>query len=234
MEYVIVIIVSIVLLSILALVYDFKISKIKKLKELGFSKKLNEITNKLPENKVVCEEILKQLHNENNVKVVENQDKNAKASLYIVVTNTISIANIKESCSRIQTIAHECIHSIQNKKILMFNFIYSNIYILYFTIICILTIFNKVSNHMLQIFILTLLSFIYYKVRSYLEIDAMTEAPYVAKEYMENSNLLKKEEIDEIMNCYKTINNIGIKMVNLQFFANCILKIIIYSVICLI
>ena len=95
-----------------------KISKIKKLKELGFSKKLNEITNKLPENKVVCEEILKQLHNENNVKVVENQDKNAKASLYIVVTNTISIANIKESCSRIQTIAHECIHSIQNKKIL--------------------------------------------------------------------------------------------------------------------
>ena len=87
---------------------------------------------------------------------------------------------------------------------------------------------------MLQIFILTLLSFIYYKVRSYLEIDAMTEAPYVAKEYMENSNLLKKEEIDEIMNCYKTINNIGIKMVNLQFFANCILKIIIYSVICLI
>ena len=45
---------------------------------------------------------------------------------------------------------------------------------------------------------------------------------------------LKKEEIDEIMNCYKTINNIGIKMVNLQFFANCILKIIIYSVICLI
>lgn len=234
MEYVIVIIVSIVLLSILALVYDFKISKIKKLKELGFSKKLNEITNKLPENKVVCEEILKQLHNENNVKVVENQDKNAKASLYIVVTNTISIANIKESCSRIQTIAHECIHSIQNKKILMFNFIYSNIYILYFTIICILTIFNKVSNRMLQIFILTLLSFIYYKVRSYLEIDAMTEAPYVAKEYMENSNLLKKEEIDEIMNCYKTINNIGIKMVNLQFFANCILKIIIYSVICLI
>ena len=234
MEYVIVIIVSIVLLSILALVYDFKISKIKKLKELGFSKKLNEITNKLPENKVVCEEILKQLHNENNVKVVENQDKNAKASLYIVVTNTISIANIKESCSRIQTIAHECIHSIQNKKILMFNFIYSNIYILYFTIICILTIFNKVSNPMLQIFILTLLSFIYYKVRSYLEIDAMTDAPYVAQEYMENSNLLKKEEIDEIMNCYKTINNIGIKMVNLQFFANCILKIIIYSVICLI
>ena len=84
MEYVIVIIVSIVLLSILALVYDFKISKIKKLKELGFSKKLNEITNKLPENKVVCEEILKQLHNENNVKVVEIKTK-MQRQVYILL-----------------------------------------------------------------------------------------------------------------------------------------------------
>jgi hypothetical protein len=177
---------------------------------------------------------LKILHNDQKVKVVENQDKNAKASLYIVATNTISIANIKDSCTRIQTIAHECIHSIQNKKILLFNFIYSNIYIMYFITICVLTFFNKIQNQMLQVYILTLLSFIYYKVRSFLETDAMTRAPYLANEYMIKSTNLEKDEIEKIMNSYSKINNIGIKMVNLQFFAKCIAKIIIYCCICLI
>lgn len=231
MEYIIIIIISLLVLVFLALVYEVKISKIKQLKELGFSKELNEITNKLPENKVVCEEILKQLHNDEKVKVVENEDKNAKASLYIVATNTISIANIKESCTRIQTIAHECIHSIQNKRILMFNFIYSNIYLIYFVVISILTLLNKIQNPMLQVYILTLLSFVYYKVRSFLETDAMTRAPYVAKEYMENSKVMERKEINKIMESYKIINDIGIKMVNLQLFASCILKIIIFSVI---
>lgn len=231
MEYIIIIIISLLVLVFLALVYEVKISKIKQLKELGFSKELNEITNKLPENKVVCEEILKQLHNDEKVKVVENEDKNAKASLYIVATNTISIANIKESCTRIQTIAHECIHSIQNKRILMFNFIYSNIYLIYFVVISILTLLNKIQNPMLQVYILTLLSFVYYKVRSFLETDAMTRAPYVAREYMENSKVMERKEINKIMESYKIINDIGIKMVNLQLFASCILKIIIFSVI---
>lgn len=233
MEYIAIIIISVISLVILAVIYDFKLSKIKKLKELGFSKELNEITNKLPENKIVCEEILKQLNNSGKVKVIEDENKNAKASLYIVATNTISIANIKDSCTRIQTIAHECIHSIQNKKILMFNFIYSNIYILYFTIILILTLLNKIPNPMLHVYILTLLSFIYYKIRSFLETDAMTRAPYVAKEYMENSKLMEKEEVNKIMENYKIINDIGIKIVNLQLFANCIAKVIIYCVICL-
>ena len=234
MEYLVIIIISVICLICLAIIYDFRISNIKKIKSLGFSKELNEITNKLPENKVVCEEILKILHNNQKVKVVENQDKNAKASLYIVATNTISIANIKDSCTRIQTIAHECIHSIQNKKILLFNFIYSNIYIMYFGMICVLTFFNKIQNQMLQVYILTLLSFIYYKVRSFLETDAMTRAPYLANEYMIKSMRLKKDEIEKIMNTYIEINNIGIKMVNLQFLAKCIVKIVIYCCICLI
>ena len=234
MEYIVIIVISLICLICLAIIYDLRISNIKKIKSLGFSKELNEITNKLPENKVVCEEILKMLKNDKKVKVIEDKDKNAKASLYIVATNTISIANIKNSCTRIQTIAHECIHSIQNKRILMFNFIYSNIYIIYFMAICVLTFFNKIQNPMLQVYVLTLLSFIYYKVRSFLEIDAMTKAPYLANEYMIKSEILEKEEIGKIMNSYKKINSIGIKMVNLQFFAKCIAKIIIYCVICLI
>ena len=204
MEYVCIIIISIISIIVLALVYQIKIKEIKKIKEIGFSKELNNITDKLPENKIVCEQILKQLNNDKNVKVVS--DGSAKASLYIVATNTISIANIKDTFTRIQTIAHECIHSTQNRSILMFNFIYSNFYLLYFVCICLLTLFNKTANPMLQVFILTMLSFIYYKLRSYLETDAMTRAPYVAKEYIEKSNVIKKEELDLVMKNYNIIN----------------------------
>lgn len=234
MEYLIIICVSIVSLIILAIIYDVRINTIKKIKEIAFSKELDEITNKLPENEVVCEEILKQIGNFGKVKISPNENKNAKASLYIVATNTISIANIKGTCTRIQTIAHECIHSIQSKKLLMFNFIFSNIYILYFLVICILTFFNKIQNPMIQIYILTLLSFIYYKVRSFLETDAMTKAPFVAENYMENSNFLEKDEITKIMDSYKIINDLGIKITNFELFAKCIFKIIIYAVICFI
>ena len=219
MEYLIIIGFSIVCLIILAIIYDVKINTIKKIKELGFSKELNEITNKLPENTVVCEEILKLIGNFGKVKVIQDENKNAKASLYIVATNTISIANVKGTCTRIQTIAHECVHSIQNKKLLMFNFIFSNIYILYFLVICILTFFNKIQYPMIQIYILTLFSFIYYKVRSFLETDAMTKAPFIAKEYMENSKILTENEIKEITDTYKIINDLGIKIANLELFA---------------
>ena len=234
MEYLIIIGFSIVCLIILAIIYDVKINTIKKIKELGFSKELNEITNKLPENTVVCKEILKQIEKFGKVKVIQDENKNAKASLYIVATNTISIANVKGTCTRIQTIAHECVHSIQNKKLLMFNFIFSNIYIFYFLAICLFTFFNKIQYPMIQIYILTLLSFIYYKVRSFLETDAMTKAPFIAKEYMENTKILEENEIIKIMDSYKTINNLGIKIANLELFAKCILKIIIYSIICFI
>ena len=234
MEYLIIIGFSIICLIILAIIYDVKINTIKKIKELGFSKELNEITNKLPENTIICEEILKQIGNFGKVKVIQDENKNAKASLYIVATNTISIANVKGTCTRIQTIAHECVHSIQNKKLLMFNFIFSNIYILYFLVICILTFFNKIQYPMIQIYILTLFSFIYYKVRSFLETDAMTKAPFIAKEYMENSKILTENEIKEITDTYKIINDLGIKIANLELFAKCILKIIIYSIICFI
>ena len=132
MEYIIIIIISIIWLIILALVYQIKVSDIKKIKEIGFSEELNKITDKLPENEIVCKQILKQLNSDNNVKIVSND--NAKASLYIVATNTISIAKIKDSFTRIQTIAHECIHSVQNKKIMIFNFIYSNFYFDYYGI----------------------------------------------------------------------------------------------------
>ena len=73
------------------------------------------------------------------------------------LTNKILVGNTHGSFTRIQTIAHECLHSIQDRKILIFNFIYSNIYFLYWIIICGLVIFKKLSNEMIYANILLIL-----------------------------------------------------------------------------
>lgn len=234
MEYLYIIIICVISILVLGYIYDFNLTKIKKIKELGFSQDLNQITNKLPDNTIICEDILKQIDNFGKVKVTQEKNDNAKASFYIAITNTISIANINKTCTRVQTIAHECIHSIQNRKMLLFNFAFSNIYIIYFAIISILALFNKINNPFIHLFILTLFGFIYYKIRGFLETDAMTKAPFIAKKYMEDGKILSEEEINKIMDCYNIINNIGIKLANFNLYVKCIFKIIIFCIICIV
>lgn len=233
MEYIVVILTNVFLIFILKFAFQVKIKNLKKIKEIGYDKSLNEITDKLPDNKAVCQEILQQLGN-NSVLIEESDDKNNKLTYYSVMTNHIIIANIKDTFTRIQTIAHECIHSIQNRRTLLFNFIFSNIYLLYFLIICILTIFKVIKYPMFQIIILILLSAIYYAVRSYLETDAMTKAPYVAKQYMEENKRLSKEEIEIVMKNYEALNEMGIPMTNFQLMLSVIVKVMIYCVIVII
>ena len=137
MEYFVMIFICIITLIVLKFAWNIKIKDVKTLKDIGYDPKLNEITNKLPENKEVCKSILKMLNNDD---VTIKEGENNQASLYIVISNSIIIANIKNTFTRIQTIAHECLHSVQNRKTLLFNFIISNLYIIYFIAICILTI----------------------------------------------------------------------------------------------
>lgn len=232
MELIVVLIILIVVLIIGAIIFELNF---KKLKEAGNNPKCDEIISKFPNNKKVCESILEKLDNK-NVKIVENNDKTS--SLYIAISNTIFIANITKTYTRIQTIAHECLHSVQNRKLLIFNFIYSNVYILYFAISLILTIFNVFKNYELNIIILSVLSFLYYLVRAYLETDAMTRAEFLAKEYLyeynEKNMVCTKEEVEEVVNEYKRINKIGIPATNFILFANCILKITIYTIVAII
>jgi len=201
----------------------------RELKELETNEKLGQISNKFPENIEICKKILKKLKNE-NIEIEEN--KESKTSLYIAITNKIIIGNLKDSYVRIQTIAHECVHSIQNRNVLLFNFFFSNVYLIYFSIVIILTIFSVFNNYFLQLIIILILSFIYFMVRSYLETEAMTESEFVAKEYIKESNVSTDEEKEELINGYKKINKVGIIAYNYILFANCMLKLIIYCLIC--
>lgn len=225
MEFVILIVFLIIICLIIRYVFDVNL---KKLKQLAENKELDEIVEKYPENADICKEYLKKLNNE-EVKIEE--DKNSNSTLYLVMSNKIFIANLKNNYTRLQTIAHECLHSIQSKKMLWFNFIFSNVYILYFLVICIIAIFKILPSKMLFLSVFLILGMIYYAVRIYLENDAMTKARFLAKEYMQEKDISSQEEINKVIQKYDEINDVGIKATNYQFFQNIVIKTIILLII---
>ena len=141
---------------------------------------------------------------------------------------------MRDSFTRIQTIAHECLHSVQDRRILLFNFIYSCFYIAIFYIAILLGIFKFLPNKIFFLCIYIIFSYLYYFIRSYLENDAMIKARFLAKEYMEDVKISDKNEIEKIVSEYDKLNNIGIKTVNYSLFTNTIYRTIILALIFLI
>ena len=223
----------IIIVAILAIIIVRAMMKInvKELEKIALNSELNEITKKYPKNTEICKSILKKLGNE-NTRIEE--DTGSEATLYIAIQDKISIGNTHDSFTRIQTMAHECLHSVQDKKMLIFNFVYSNIYIMYFIIICILSIINKLPNEIMFSNILLILSFIYYVIRIFLEDDAMIKAEYVAQEYMEEQNISSSEEIKKVCNGFKVLNKGCIKGTNCSLFVKIMIKVVIFNVVALI
>lgn len=226
MEFLIISLLSIILIFVLFAIFGVNM---KKLKEMANIKELDKISDKYPSNIKICKEYLKKLKNE-KVKIEENEGSDT--TVYIAITNKISIGNLRNSYTRIQTIAHECLHSIQNRKILLFNFIFSNIYLIYFFTVLIIAIFGKLSNQMACITTLAILGIVYLIVRMYLENDAMIKAKYLAKEYMEEKEISTKEEIEKMIQQYDIVNDLGIKCVHYQLVLNVLAKIAILSLVC--
>ncbi len=225
MENIVVIFCILITVILLKIVLKINLKKAKHLKE---NKKLEKVTDKFPENIQIAKEMLEMLGN-TNVQIEEAKD--TKTSLYIVVTNKISIADMKNNYARIQTIAHECLHSVQDKTLLLFNFIFSNITILYLVITTILTICNVIQNTMLQIFILTLLSLIKIIVRGYLEIDAMTKSRYLSEKYIKQKKITTKKEDEELLKVYEEINRYGIPFTIYHTISNSLFGVLIYAII---
>lgn len=226
MDFIIIGMLTLIVIVGLKYVFDYKM---KELKHIGEDEKLDNLAKVYPNNMDMCKEYLKKLGND-TVKIEENEG--AQASLYIAVTDKILIANIQKSYTRIQTIAHECLHSIQSRKLLLFNFIFSNIYLIYFVTICGLLIFKVLPNKMMFIVIFLILSMVYYMVRVFLENDAMIKARFLAKEYMEEKSLSSKEEIQNLVNGFDKINTVGIKCINYYFFLQIMIKLFILITLC--
>ena len=227
MEYIIIVVFLIFILILTATIYKFSIKDVKAMAE---NKELDNIIKKMPSNMEICKAILKKINNET---VKTEEDENANTCLYIAMTDKIIIGNLKNNYTRVQTIAHECLHSIQDKRILKFNFIYSNIYLIYFVITCILALFKILPSKMMFLSILIVLSYVYFFIRSYLENDAMIKARFLAKEYMQESKILEKQEIEKVVYEYDKLNNLGIKFTNYDLMFKTVIKIIIFTIICM-
>lgn len=225
MEFFVIFIIVMILFFLLKYVFG---ANVNKLKEITQNEELNKVAEKYPDNIEICKTYLKMLKN-NDVKIEEQQDANT--TMYFVMGNKIFIANLKNNFTRIQTLAHECLHSVQSKKLLWFNFIFSNIFNLYFFVICILKFFGILPNSMMFLTILAILGLVQYSVRMFLENDAMIKARFLAKEYMENQKISSKDEINKMINKYDELNDIGIKCVNFQIFSLIIFKIIVFGLI---
>ena len=203
----------------------------KKLKKIALDENLNKIAEKYPSNEEICKTILKKI---NNTEIKIEESKNSDATIYLALQNKIIIGDTHKSFTRIQTMAHECLHSIQNKRMLIFNFVFSNIYLLFYFVSIVFLVLKKVTDKMLLANIFLILSFIYYVVKIYLENDAMIRAEYLAKEYMEEQKISTQEEIEKMVIGFKNINRQCIKGTNANIFIKIMIKLIIFSVLALI
>ena len=219
-------IILIIIITQITLKIVLKTNKKERMKIVE-NERLNDRTQELPDNVVICKEILKKLNNE-KVKVEEEEKTNC---FYFIATDKIILNKDKKFFTRIQTIAHECVHSIQNKNVLWFNYIFTNLLNLFWLVITILTVVGVIKNYILFVSIMLILAMVFYVIRSYLEIEAMTKAKYIAKEYLEEHNVKETKEITEE---YEKINNIGIKYTCYKLISSKLYLIILYIIICLI
>lgn len=224
-----IVVVALMLVSIVIFKFIFKID-FKKIEPLKENKELEELTDKFPENVQVAKEMLEML---GNSKVKIEEAKNTQTSLYIAVTDKISIADMKNNYARIQTIAHECLHSVQDRRLLLFNFIFSNIIILYWLTIAILTITKVIQNTFVPMFVLLLLTTIKFAVRGFLEIDAMTKSRYLAEKYIKSKNIITEKETEQLLERYDEINKLGVPFTIVHILVGSFAGILMYAIISL-
>lgn len=224
-----VIIVCVISLILLKIIFNINFNKIKKL-QISTSEDLEYLSNKFPDDKKICEDILRKIGNE-DVKI--KIEPEYTSCLYTIFNNTITIGKFQQNYMKLQTIAHECIHSQQNKRTLWANFIFSNIYLIYFAVILILEFLNKLPYAQIHILALIFASVIQYIIRNTLEMEAMTKATFIAKEYIEEKKVLNKNEENKLLEEYNKINSIGIPFMNYYIISMNIIKIMLFAFIVL-
>ena len=233
MEYGIIILLLVGVWVIMAWALQVRLKDLKTIKTLGFDKELVKKAQAFPDNATICKEMLQMLDNKEVALKLEEGGKE-KTTLYVVATNTIWIANIQDTFTRIQTIAHECLHSIQNKTTLWFQFLLSTFYPLYFIFISILTIVGVVHHPMIHTILLLACGIVFFTIRAYLEMDAMLKARPLAEAYMSSKTDIPSQDTQTLLQGYDTINSLGVRLTLLQLWIKPMLRVIIYCTIVII
>lgn len=187
--------------TIFSAIVLFFISNKKVEKENEFyDEVVSGVVEKIGDNEQIAKEILKFIGNTSTT-VEKNEDEKIKASFYNGNNDKITIKDTKDlkECSRIVHIAHECIHSVQDKKIVKASFILSNIQILYFLGIFIYFFYNKNSDTRFALLLVQVFIFIMtFFVKIVLESDASYRGPELAFSYLEDK--MGSEELKAFKN----------------------------------
>lgn len=227
MEHIIIVIINILVIVLLWFVLKIDL---KKAKDWANNEELNNLTKDLPDNIQVCRQILKDINNE-TVEVQETIDKKSGTSLYIAVSNKILIANLKNSFTRFQTIAHECRHSIQNKKLQLSQFVLANLYKISFIVIIILQFIYKNISLYYYLGIIFVLGTAYQIIKYVLEKDAIINSKDLAINYLKLNTTLKENVIKDMENQYLQINKMGVNFILFTCVSDIAIRIGIVSII---
>lgn len=183
--------------------------------------KLEQINEKLPENDIICQEILYKYNNK-NTKIVK--DDNIKGSYYVYLNDTIYLANnekIKNAIYRVVLIAHECRHSLQSKGLQKLNFIFSNAELVLFVLFFILGIFKLINKYIILLYLLILIFAILFRL--ILEFDAVRNSFKIAKEYIERKTT--KEDANVIEKLYSLKAKLIFPVMILQLFLGKLIRV---------
>lgn len=220
-----IILVCVIILILLKIFLNINFKDIKNI-EIKSSEDLKGLSDKFPEDEKLCNDILKELQNK-DVKVKLEPEYNS--CLYTIFNDTITIGRFQQDYMKIQTIAHECIHSCQSKITLWANFIFTNLYLIYFAVVLILAFLNKLPYTNIHSIILIFMSIIQYILRFGLENEAMIKARFIAKEYIEENKILNRDEEKVLLEGYDRVNKIGIPFLNYYTISMNIVKIILFA-----
>lgn len=200
-----------------------------------FNKNMNDISKKillkgkLDDNIRICKEMLKMLGNE-HTKVEYNNDENSNLSYYNH-TKDIVVMKRREDDARVINIAHECIHTIQNRKYLNANKFFSNLQLGYFFTLFIYSIlYEKFEIELIFIQLLILLGTFFAKV--VIEGDASYRSIGLAEKFL-NTKIERDVTEEYISNCKKIIYE-SMAIYYLNFFSQGMLMLIINMIIMLI
>lgn len=196
-------------------------NEMKKIKEQAIDEKYDRKIAMLPDNKQVCNELQKMINKECEIQL----DDNTTSSAYIFFLDKIILSNneiSKKSFSRILFIAHECIHSIQNKNMHIANFTLKNAVNIFTIALFVILFMNKITVDILLTYFLV--AFISFCINMILETDAIYRSIILARKYLSKYNL------DEIADRYEEIIPKTIKGIYFRYASSYIYVIFIMSI----
>lgn len=181
-----------------------------------YDEKISPIVEKLGDNEAITNIVLQHINNY-TTKVEKNKEKNEKISYFNVNNDKIVIKDTSDlkDCSRFIQICHECVHSIQDKKLLKLHFIFSNINILYFLGSFLYFFYNDNYNVRMNLLIIQIFIFlITFMLKIVTESDATYRAPVIAYDFL--SDKVDKKSLDEFK---KKVENEIYSIIPLFYFS---------------